>query len=284
MADWWDVVAKKDGRQRLTRHLFTINGMGVGWDFGPQADIARWLTTYTPYWRWDAIQYNASPFPMGMYVDQAVAGLENQIALALDPNGVDEMAWIIYSQGAIAGCRVYNRMKAGTSPVSWALDRLKVVVTYGNPCREKGKANGNKYAGWDMPDATSRGIAPANQRVVDTPDWWYDFAHRGDIYTDTPDGDVPGDLNNLVGQDMTMIYNIVQDPKFLIMGQDSALEQVMQIMESPLKEIPAAAIAIFHGIGFLAAPGGPTFPHINYDVGPAIRLLNDFGARVPIAM
>ena len=67
-------------------------------------------------------------------------------------------------------------------------NRILGAVTWGNPCRERGVANGNDYAGWPTDD--SGGIG--DDLVVDTPDWWLDFAHTAgspwgrDIYTATP--------------------------------------------------------------------------------------------------
>lgn len=286
MADFWDFVAKKDGRRRLTRKLYTASGTSAAWNVGYPADIARWLINNTPYWRWQGDGYPAATIPMGPSVAEGVAEMERLLA---DPvqgiggqDGIDEWAMIGYSQGGIVVSLVYNRMKAGISPVSWALPRLKMVVTYGNPCREKGVANGNKYAGWPLPPANDRGIAPADQRLVDTPDWWYDFAHPHDIYTDTPDGDGKGNLDYLVGQDMTMIYQMVQDGKHFVMGPDSLLSQFGHLFVSPLKEIPAALIAVMHGIGFVSTKPWPTYPHTSYDIGPGIQLLNDLGAKVAI--
>jgi hypothetical protein len=285
MADFWDFVARKDGRQRLTRWVFTINGMGAPYWAGPQADVAQWLINNNPHWRWRPTGYNASPFPMQQFVAQAVNQIETDIAETLKPG--DEWVLLIYSEGGIAGFELYQRMKTGVSPVSWALPGLKIVCTWGFPNREKGKANGNAYAGWPMPDPTYRGIA--QDRMVDTPDSWYDFVHGGapfgvDMYTMTPDGDGKGNTDYLVGQDMTMIFNIVQDPKAIIMGPNSFFKQIFNLLVSPVKEIPSLFLAIWNGIKFLAAPGGPTMPHLDYDVTPAIAMLDEYGTKVPIPL
>lgn len=285
MADMWDFVAKKDGCTRLTRWVFTINGMGAPYWVGPQADVAQWLIANNPHWRWRPTGYNASPFPMQKFVAEAVTQIETDIAETLQPG--EEWVLIIYSEGGIAGYELYQRMKTGVSPVSWALAGLTKVITYGFPNREKGKANGNKYAGWPMPDATYRGIA--QDRMVDTPDNWFDFVHGGapfgvDMYTMTPDGNGKDDTDWKTGQDMTAIFNLVQDPKLSITGPDSLLKQLKNILISPIKSIPALLLAVWNGLKFLAAPGGPTMPHLDYDTTPAIAMLDEYGTNVPIPM
>ena len=133
--------------------------------------------------------------------------------------------------------------------------------------------------------------------MINTPDWWLDFAHPGDIYTDTPRGQHAD-----VGEDMTMIYQIVMNPLPGMgfgwtppgpnpypssaddRGEDTAIEQITELLTSPLREFPAVVGAILNGLGFIAGPGGPTYQHINYDISPAVDYLNHVGWSVPIAV
>ena len=133
-------------------------------------------------------------------------------------------------------------------------DRLNDVVAavnWGNPCRELHVANGNKTSGVPIPDG--RGIA--DDRLVNTPDWWYDYAHGGnssfgkDIYTDTPDDDA--------GDDMTAIFKIVQNVSGFI-GPGSLLVQLTGMLTNPIVEIPAVFKAIYFGGAFVTTQPSTT--------------------------
>ena len=265
---WVDFNSRLDGRYGYQRTVVTVAGTSAKPDEGPPADIARWLLQNTPYYRWYQANYPASTFPMGKSVDQ---GVENVAQFIERSTG--EIVLIGYSQGAIVVFLIWKMMQDG-GRLAKHRSRLKCVVTFGNPCREMGVANGNKLYGWADLGPTSRGIAPADQRMVNTPSWWYDFAHKGDIYTDTP--------NNDVGEDMTMIYRVVQNPTGLISGKDSGIEQFAELLTSPIREVPAAVSAIFNGLRFVTTSPWPTYPHTSYDIGPAIDLLEKFGRTVPV--
>lgn len=328
---WWDFVAKLDGRRQLRRWMFTVCGTGVPWWVGPDADVARAVARY---FHWQPVGYPAATFPMGKSVDAGVV----EFLRLLDEEKPPDMEWdaIGYSQGALVLVKVYKHLVATKSR---HLATLKRVGTFGNPGREWGVTNGNKAFGWEIPKG--RGIAPASERMVDTPEWWYDFAHVGDIYTDTPEGPL-GSLEHDIGEDMTMVYRMVQDPvkgfglssidlgKPLTAvkqpgttggadisavagavlqaqpraglniggllgglfsaipgnpadaGQDTLIEQLGEMMTSPLAEFPAAIGAIINGLTFVANPKGPTYTHISYPVGDAVRLFTEHGEKVPV--
>jgi hypothetical protein len=274
----WDFVGRKDGRTRKRRMLFTVGGAGSTWDIGYQAFIAQWLNQYNGYYRWQGIGYPAQAFPMGDSINKGVA--EHEQLLANTNLMPPDMEWCgeYYSEGAIVGVTVYKRMVSGVSPVSWRLPYLKCVVTQGNPAREKGVAYGNDYAGWPKPGPNSRGICTDEERMVNTPKWWYDFAHIHDIYTDTPDDEG--------GEDMTLIWQIVRDPPQHLIGvsTNTLLGHVMGLLKSPIKEVPGAVLAAMHGMGFVATKPYPTMPHIDYDLGPATQILAEYGERVPIGL
>ena len=270
------MVDALDGKYRLRRTIFTVSGTAAPWDWTYPADIARALGDR--WFDWQGVSYPATAFPMGPSTRIGIAEharlLEVREREAHDAGRPFEWVGAYYSQGAMVGSAIYKMCDPG-GPLERFRDSCKAVATLGNPCREKGVANGNKFAGWPAPSASSRGIATASERMVDTPPWWFDFAHPGDIYTDTPD--------NQVGEDMTMIYRVVQDVKNIVIGPDSGLEQVLELLQSPLREMPAAVIAIINGLRFIARPI-PTEPHVNYDITPAVRYLDHIGVKVPVAL
>lgn len=296
MADWFDFVGKLDGREQRKRWLFTVHGTFVSmWD-GPPADVARAVERY---YVWQPVSYPAAVFPMRPSVNN---GVTEFLRLLDDVKPADaEWALAAYSQGAVVANQVYERLRDANSR---HLNTLRAAVLWGDPCREQNVANGNLNYGWPMPEQDSSGIAHASERMTDTPDWWLSFVNHGDIYAEVPrgDGGLLGGGSN-TGEQMTMVYQLVMDPipgfgigwtpagtalykpapKSGDKGKDTLIEQVTELFADPITEIPAMFDAIVRGLGFVAAPGGPTFPHVSYDIGPAIDYLNKVGDRLPIA-
>lgn len=267
---WHDVIAMLDGRTYLKRMLYNMSGTAAAWDTfnDPTSMIAAAVDG--KYWKRQGIWYPASTFPMGDSVNVGVA--EHLRLLDLKP---PEMEWggVYYSQSGIVAHEVYKLTRPG-KPYERHGETLKVMVILGPPCREKNVANGNRWAGWPMPAKDTRGIS--DDRWVDTPDYIYDFVNLGDIYGEVMDDDV--------GEDMTMIFRIVQDPKNFFVGKDSAVEQISELMVSPLREFPAAIMAIYNGLKFVVGQPWPTYPHTSYNVQPAIDLLNQIGEKEPILL
>lgn len=252
-------------KPRSVGTLFTVHGTGQADPLGPgyPADAAR---AVLDVWNWQPVgNYPAQAFPMGPSVELGRAELKLQIR-----NHPGKIALAGYSQGAIVTSLVWQHDIC--DPRGELHDRVGDVVasvTWGNPCRERGKANGNRASGVPVPEG--RGIS--DDRLVDTPDWWMDFAHGGnspfgrDIYTDTPDSDA--------GEHMTAIYKFVQNVSGFI-GPRSLLEQFGEMFDNPLVEIPAAFQAIYFGGQFVATQPFATYPHCNYDLAPAIQFLRSF--------
>lgn len=266
---WWDVKAQLDGRQFVKRKIYNAAGTGAQWNTwnDPTFLVASQLDKR--FWEHQGVWYPADTFPMGHSVDTLVS--EHLRLLDLKPPN-QEWAGVYYSQSGIGAKRIYDLTRPGQEYERHG-KTLKAMVIFGPPCREKNVANGNKWANWPMPDKDSRGIS--DNRFKDTPDFIYDFVHHKDIYGEVPDDDV--------GEDMTMIYRVVQDPIALLSGKDSAVEQITEMMVSPLKEMPAAVIAIFKGLQFVTTSPWPTYPHTSYTVEDAIRLLNGIGESEPAA-
>lgn len=250
---------------KLAGTLFTVHGTGMADPLGPgyPADVAR---AVLDVWHWQPIgNYPAQAFPMGPSVQQGIAELKLQIR-----NHPGKFALAGYSQGAIVTSMTAKH--AIFDPRGELHDRkddLIASVTWGNPCRELRKANGNATSGVPIPEG--RGIS--DDRLENTPDWWFDYAHGGnspfgrDIYTDTPDDDA--------GENMTAIYKIVQDMSGFI-GPNSLLEQLGEWMQNPVVELPAVFQAIYYGGQFVTSQPFATYAHCNYQLEPAIAYLRSF--------
>lgn len=171
-----------------------------------------------------------------------------------------------YSQGAIvtAECWEYD-IKPDNGRLHWAKDYVVKAVAWGNPMREAGKAYPD--AGAAMAGPKSHGIA--DQLMVDTPSWWRNYAHKGDLYTDC-EGDS--------GEMKISIYKVIMGTR-VFSGPDSLLAQVLEVATSPLFETIAMFRAMLDAGMFFA---GGTGPHVNYDIGPAINYLRST-ATIPAA-
>lgn len=242
--------------------LFTVAGTGADMWTGYPADVGR---ACDGVWYFQPVLYGASAFPMGPSVQQGRVELKRLIR-----ERPGKIALAGYSQGAIVTSQVWKHDIL--NPGGELHDRLPDViasVTWGNPCREKGKANGNVAAGIPVP--SGRGIG--DDLLSNTPDWWLDFAHGAnsqpgrDIYTDTPDDDA--------GEDMTAIFRVVQNVSGFI-GPNSLLEQFGEMFTNPVVEIPAVFRAIYFGGAFVIGQPFATYPHCCYDIGPAVRFLRSF--------
>ena len=245
--------------------LFTVHGTGQPDPLGPgyPADVAR---AVSDTWKWQPIgNYSAKAFPMGVSVLEGIAELKVQIR-----NHPGKFALAGYSQGAICTAMLFKHsILDPRGELHDRLDDVVAAVTWGNPCRELGVANGNRQAGIPIPEG--RGIS--DDRLENTPSWWYDYAHGAnsragrDIYTDTPDDDA--------GEDMTAIYRVVQNVSGFI-GQAGLLAKLGEMVQNPVVEIPSALRAIYFGGQFVIGQPFATYPHCCYDLQPAINYLKSF--------
>ena len=249
-------------KPKLAGTLFTVAGTGADMWAGYPAEVGR---AVGDRWFFQPVAYPAQAFPMGPSVEQGRAELKRLIR-----ERPGKIALAGYSQGAIVPSLTY--LRDIRDPRGELHDRLGDVVasvTWGNPCRQRGKANGNLRAGIPVPEG--RGIG--DELMTDTPDWWLDFAHGAnspagrDIYTDTPDDDS--------GEHMTAMFRVVQNVSGFI-GPNSLLEQFGEMFANPGVEIPAAFRAIYFGGAFVATQPFATYPHCCYDIAPAISFLRSF--------
>ena len=231
--------------------LFTVCGTGVPWWIGPDADVAR---AVEGRWKWQPVGYPAQPFPMNPSVQ---AGRLELIRLfELHRNRIEKYGagLIGFSQGAVVICETWlDDIASENGRLRWAKSSMLKAATFGNPMRQVGKVWPDNGAPPATP--TSRGIA--DRLMVDTPTWWKDFAHKGDIYTE-----VEGDA----GEFKTAIYKVIMGAR-IMQGPDSILAQVLELTQAPATEAIAAMQAILKaGMFFVRGTG----PHLNYDTRPAI--------------
>lgn len=237
--------------------LFTVSGTGVPWWIGPDADTAR---TVEDRYKWQPIGYPAAAFPMGRSINAGKAELRNQFAIhraQVERNGA---ALAIYSQGAVIGSEVWEQdIKPPSGSLHWAFPHMRKAVTWGNPSRETGKA-------WPDPGAPiapahTGGVAHPSERMKETPAWWRNYAHKGDLYTTG--------TNDAAGQDKTAIWRIIRGENFFV-GPDTLLEQFLEVAQEPIPNAIGAFKAMLDA-GMFFAKG--TSDHINYNVKPAIEYL-----------
>ena len=234
--------------------LFTVCGTGVPWWVGPDADTAR---AVEDVYRWQPIGYRAAPFPMAPSAKEGRAELVNQIERHRGQIERGGAAMIGYSQGAIVTSECWTLdINPPEGRLHWFKPHLRKAVTFGNPMREQGRVWADPGGAPAAPG--SRGIA--DQLLVDTPAWWRDYAHRGDLYTD---------VEGQSGEYKTAIYKVVMGAR-IMQGPDSLLAQILELTQAPVREVTAMFAAILDAGMFFAARTGP---HLNYSPSAAINYL-----------
>lgn len=240
--------------------LFTVCGTGVPWWVGPDADTARALEYK---YRWQPVGYPAQPVPMGPSI--AAGKTELKRLMYQHQTQIEEYGFSLagYSQGAIVIAEVWeNEIKPEGGSLHWAFPHIIKAVAWGNPSREKGKAHPD--AGGPLSPATHQGVT--GTLMVDTPDWWRNYAHQGDLYTDCPDDES--------GEDRTAIWQVIRDGNIL-KGPDSLLRQVLELTGTvkdadQLSEIIGMVKAMLDALVFF---GKGTGPHVSYSPAEAIAYL-----------
>lgn len=265
---WWNLIDKLDGRKHLRRKLYNMSGSAASWDTWNDPTNIVASQADPRYWERQGIWYPGTVFPMGGSVD---IGVTEHLRLLDEKDPDQEWVGLYYSQSGMIAHRVWKAIQ-GTRHAK----TMVAMIIFGPPDREKNVANGNKWAGLPLPAKDTRGISDDNW--VDTPDNIFDFVNRGDIYGEVADDDA--------GEDMTMIFRIVQNPKAILTGKNSGFEQMVEIMKSPLLEGISAVKAIWKGLMFVGKGPWPTYPHTSYQLtgatDGALRLVNEIGSKWPV--
>lgn len=268
--------------------FISVNGTGVPHPLGPgfPADIGRvlsnpWNDILAQFWgpefanryEWQPIGYRADVFPMrGSVQNSGRPEVVRQIQRR--PKGTP-LVLCGYSQGALVTNYVWRDDILNPRGVLHdRLDDVKAIITYGDPMRCPGIANGNLYAGQALPEKvsghTTGGIAGADCLTpAETPEFFLSFANDGDLYACAPVGDDPWSAPTKVGAYQTLIYEMVMD----FNGADfiSLAKAVAKILAEPLAYIIPLVQAIWGGLAF--AVQGPRASHWTYDIRPAVAYL-----------
>jgi hypothetical protein len=221
---------------------------------------------FQPIGNWPAATY-----PMGPSVD---AGYNEGVRLATQVHPNNLLFPFGYSQGAICASHFLRNFIIPNGLQS----RVVGGITFGNPCRSPGIANGNAWAGWPMPTdidgVVTGGIAgPDCLTAAQTPSWWLDFVNtttsdrgRTELYANCPVGTNPWTAEASAGKVGTSIYNVVQQATVLdVFG-------VAQDLGTPVGTVEE----IVNGFEFLAAQGAAD--HYSYPIQPAINYLTSIVA------
>ena len=240
--------------------LLTVCGTSVPWWVGPDADTARAVEFK---YKWQPIGYPAQAVPMGPSIRAGRDELANQMNLHRDRIVKHGCALAGYSQGALIVSETWQYdIKPTTGRLHWALPFVKKAVMWGNPMRQRGMV-------W--PDAGGPPSPTTNQGVTetllsDTPSWWREYAHRGDLYTDVPPDES--------GENRTAIWKLIRDGS-IIKGPDSLLNQLLELGgfvkdSDQISEVTGMFKAMVDALTFF---GQQTQPHTNYSTAEAIEYL-----------
>ncbi|AMS01007.1 lysin B [Mycobacterium phage ArcherNM] len=249
--------------------LFTVHGTGMADPLGPglPADVAR---DVLDIYRWQPIgNYPAAAFPMKPSYDKAIAELVLQIDQKLAGNN-DEFSMAGYSQGAIAVSYVLkHELINPKGRLHKYVHRLKKVVLWGNPMRQKGFAHSDE---WIHPVAApdTMGIPEDRLEALEQAMKVYgfevrDYAHDGDMYASIKEDDMH--------EYEVAIGRIVMEAKGFYGGKDSVVAQLGELAGRPLFEMIAMARAIIDALSFLSkSTQGEKWPHL-YNRYPAVAFL-----------
>lgn len=281
MSGWWDFVAAKNGVNRVTHTLLTVNGTGIPDPFGPgfDSDCGRALAD-SYEWTWQPVGYPAAVVPMGPSVR---AGIEEVVRLLSLPKYQGTFGLSGYSQGALVTNLVWrDEVLNPKGRLHHRKDDVIAIVNFGDPMRCPGIANGNLYAGQPLPKKldgqVTGGIAgPQCLRPEETPDFLLSFANDGDLYAAAPVGERPWEKQAAVGEYETLIFNFIQETNL-----KNTLEIAKALLEAifiPLTHLIPLVEAIINGLTFAAQ--GMNAPHWTYNSDPAIRYLTERGRQIP---
>lgn len=260
--------------------LITVNGTAVPDPFGPgfPADLGRALERTSPgLYYWQPIGYPAAVYPMRPSVEAGREEVVNQIN-----RHPGRFVLVGYSQGALVTNAVWREdILNPQGRLHHRKDEVLALITYGDPQRCPGIANGNRLAGLPVPKKlnghTTGGIAgPDNLTAEETPEKFLSFANNGDLYAAAPVGDDPWNTQTEVGYNQTMIYEAVME----FNGKDfiRLVAEIADVVRMPAINVVPLVQAIWGGLSFFGK--GTKASHWTYDIGPAIKYLTVLGKEI----
>ncbi|AFQ97321.1 LysB [Mycobacterium phage Rebeuca] len=242
--------------------LFTVHGTAQPDPLGPglPADTAKQVLDL---YRWQPIgNYPAKAFPMWPSIMQGYAELVKQIEEKLSRDNSD-FALAGYSQGAVVvGQVLKHEIINPNGRLHKFLHRLKKVVFWGNPMRQKGIAH---FDEWIHPVAGPDTMGILEDRLENLEQYDFevrDYAHEGDMYASIKEDDMH--------EYQVAIGRIVMKATDFWGGKNSVVAQLAELAQRPLWEGIAVARAIIDAIGFATNMG----VH-GYNIGPAVRFLRE---------
>lgn len=304
MTGWADLAANVAGVQLVRHAVLTVGGTweiapGTQYPSNVVTGLAEFvddgLCEEVP------VPYPASFGPIGGSItapsyQQSVAVAEDWIAGWLAANPTRTFVLGGYSQGAEVVSRIAIRLMSGD--LRQYLPNLVGGYTFGNPCRDTG------FHASTIADPGGHGIAATRMTQLPTVGGevvWADYVHspaNGDAGTDmyacVPAGQVGQDMvdvytaatnvqfNNFTALTQTIVNTLtamVHDlgltselnggaAGLLTLPADALNGLLIEILSGPQTDAtPGASAAVqaaIEGAKFLAAPGGPTAPHISY--------------------
>lgn len=325
---WQAVSNKLDGLATVKHAVLTFSGTWAPPGVGYSSDTVNGLNLYVNEdlcfevpviapWTFGPLGGGLTQPSYQQSVQDAIAWASNWIT----SNPLQTFALGGYSQGAEASSQVLMALMDGSLP---GIDRFIGGYTFGNPCRMPG-AHAPGIA-----DPGGHGIATKlmpSLPMIDGRVVWADYVHSPangdpalDMYASVPNG--------IVGQDMSDVYAIATALQFNNLGAltssmttaltkiayDSGLTDafdgglpallemgvdfIIGMIEDAIAGGPTAnptpaqadGEAAVEGLRFLAAPGGPTGPHISYlgEIGgysnlvqDAVGFLHDLAVAIP---
>jgi hypothetical protein len=185
---WGDVADRLDGTYRRTPSfsgdlpIILLCWQGTGsdmWNTTPPqpASVATVVAQAFPniFYFQPVGNWPAQLYPMGPSVDD---GYNEGVRLATQVYPNNLLFPFGYSQGAICASHFLRNFVIPNN----LQNRVIGGITFGNPCRSPGIANGNAWADWPMPGeidgVVTGGISgPDCLTAAQTPSWWLDFVN-----------------------------------------------------------------------------------------------------------
>ena len=229
-------------------------------------------------WSPKKIEYPAGGFPMWGSIDAGKDAVIREITNTSGPFALGG-----YSQGAAVVSEVFQEIWYPGGSLYHRKNDLIAGVTFGNPMREEDHTwPGSLSSGsWDVPDSTTGGHGCFPNRLVNTPDLWWDFAQDDDVVASVG-GREPGEAWTYISGVFINAFNGGSWLQFLLQGLfgllEIALDTILDAVNFAINEVGSD--------GHMAYPlepptGDPENGLTSYQI--ALRYLNEVGAETQAA-